>query len=346
MTMGFVASASCHSLPFAEGEGEGWGGVRLFAPAALLLAALLATPAHAQLAVPAKGEGYVSASYQVVTDHYHLLWNGDKADAGHIKAHSAQLRIDYGLTDRLAVNFSVPYIYKRYVGDFPHNTDPFEPHAAAAVARAPGGVLPMHDGEEHIDVLDDGDFHGSWQDWQVGVRWRWRDWPWALTPFATYSQPMRDYTWFAHAAPGTHQRKLALGLAAGHHFGPRWPKLYAQAAYSYTFVEEVLDIPVDFSTLYVEAGWFVTPTVSVRGFASYRKTHGGLDFPIDFPSRTNELWFNHDRVQRIDYLNVGLGASWNVTPRWTVAGDWFTTAWGENGHAIHNAVIVSVSRAF
>jgi hypothetical protein len=296
--------------------------------AALLLAA---APAHAQLSVPGKGEGALTATYQYVGDHYHLTGHGDKVSAGKITGQSLQLRLDYGLTSRLAVSVTAPYMLKRYVGPNPHNPDPFN----------------HDDDHEHIDRIDTGDYHGGWQDLGVGLRYRWRDRPWTITPFVSYSQPSHDYTYFAHSALGTRQKKLALGVFAGRQFGPRFQRLYAQGSYSYTFVEEVLDIGVDYSTLTGEVGYFFTPRFSGRVFATYRKTHGGLEFPYDFPPpRNTELFLNHDRVQRIDYLNYGVGATWRLGDKYSLGANWMTTGWGENGHAIHNAWTVAITRSF
>jgi hypothetical protein len=298
-------------------------------------ALLAAAPACAQLSVPARGDGVFTATWQYVGDHFHFNGRGEKIDAGKITAHSLQLRVDYGLTSRLAVHVTAPFATKRYVGAFPHNVDPFNP--------------PDHDDDhdhEHIDRIDDGEYHSGWQDLGVGLRWRWRDKPWVVTPFVNYSQPSHDYIYYAHSALGTRQKKLALGVFAGRQFGPRFTRLYAQGSYSYTFVEKVLDYNVDFSTVTGEVGWFFTPRFSARAFATYRKTHGGLDFPFDFPSRTDELFLNHDRVQRIDYLNYGFGATWKLGDRYSLGANWMTTGWGENGHAIHNAWTLGISRSF
>lgn len=94
----------------------------------------------------------------------------------------------------------------------------------------------------------------------------------------------------------------------------------------------------------------------VPRFLTYRKTHGGLNFPIDFPWRGSspapadaalrELWFNHDRIQRVDYLNGGVGLAWAFNERYALTMDYLVTLWGENGHEIHNAVSLSVYRGF
>jgi len=41
-----------------------------------------------------------------------------------------------------------------------------------------------------------------------------------------------------------------------------------------------------------------------------------------------------------------LGAGYRINDRWSVNGNWMTTYWGENGHAIHNAVSVGITRSF
>jgi hypothetical protein len=295
--------------------------------------ALAAGPVRAQQAgVPGAHRGSLTLSLQVVTDHYHLNGHGDLVDAGKITGRTAALTFDYGLTDRLAVSVYAPFVSKRYIGAFPHNTDPYNHDDG-------------HD-HEHIAALDDGAFHGGWQDWGVGARWQFRPRGWMVTPFVNYAWPSHDYTWFAHAAIGTRQERLQVGTAVAKQFGPRLQKLYFQGSYSYTFVEEVQDISVDFSTLNLEVGWFFTPRFSARALVTYRKTHGGLDFPFDFPSRTDELFLHHDQVQRVDYLNYGFGAAYRINDRYTVNGTWMTTGWGENGHAIHNAVTLALTRSF
>jgi hypothetical protein len=315
--------------------------------AVALLLGIASLPVSAQLFVPAQGEGSVSATIQVVTDHWHLTDRGDRAGQSNITSNSVFLKLDYGLTDRLAVTLNVPYVQKRFrapPGGAPaHDPDPFNHH---------------HDGHEHehVEELDDGQFHGHWQDWGVGVRFAWLKDPLMVTPFLNYSWPSHDYTFFAHAAPGTRQKRTQLGIAVGRPFGPPWIDTYAQASYSYTLVEKVLGISVNYSTLHLEMGHHFNDRFSGRLFFTYRKTHGGLDFPSDFPWRgsspapedaaVRERFLNHDRIQRIDYLNAGLGLAWRVDARHALSLDYLNTLWGENGHEIHNAVSLGLYRSF
>jgi hypothetical protein len=205
------------------------------------------------------------------------------------------------------------------------------------------------DGED-IDRLDDGEWHGGWQDFGVGLRLRWIEprpgQPWGVTPFVIYQWPSHDYTFFAHAAIGSRQKRLIVGATAGRQFGPRFQKLFVQAQYSYSFVEEILDVNTNNSSLNLDLGYHFTPRFSARAMLMLRKTHGGLDIPTDFPDRTSELFFHHDQIQRVDYVNWGLGANYAISERYSVAANWYTTLWGENGHKIHNAVGVGITRKF
>ena len=305
--------------------------------AALLLALALCggRDATAQLVVPGKGSGSIATTFQVVTDHYHYNYLGDEIDAGKITSNSFQLKLDYGITDRLAVSAALPYVQKQYRGNRPHVDTPFA----------------QGDGHDHahdfsFELLDDGSFHGHWQDPAVALRFRWLDGPVAVTPFVSYSWPSHTYTFYAHAAPGTRQTRLSAGAYVGYRFGPPWENTYLQGFYSYTQVEEVLGIRPDYSTFNLELGHYFSERLGVRAYAIYRKTHRGLDFPVDFPASELELTFNHDRVQRIDYLNLGLGATWSLGERYALSLDWMTTTWGENGHKIHNAVTLGVYRSF
>ena len=307
------------------------------------------TSAQAQLYVPPKGSGLISANLQAVTDHWHLDYQGNEVGPARITTNTLVLKFEYGLTDNLAVNLTAPYTEKKFRasagGAPPHDPDPFN-HGH-----------DEHDHEhEHVERLDDGAFHGHWQDWGVGLRYRLRTEPLAVTAFANYSWPSHDYTFFAHAAPGTGQKRTQIGIAAGRPFGPPWINTYIQGSYSYTFVEKVLDLSVNYSTLNLELGYHFTPRLTGRAFATYRKTHGGLDFPVDFPWRGStpipdddalvELFLNHDRIQRVDYLNGGVGLAWQFDDNYSLSLDYLQTLWGENGHKIHNAVSLGIYRTF
>lgn len=302
--------------------------------AVALLASLSAPhPAAAQATVPGRGHGSVVLAWQNVVVHDHVASDGERIDAGDINAESLYLALDYGFTERLALTVSIPYIHKQYRGPRPHDPD---------------NILPDEDGHHvHADALDDGRYHGHWQDWGVDLRWQWRTDPVLLAPFISLNVPSHDYTYFAHAAPGTRQKRIEAGLHFARRFTGDWDRGYLVGSYGYSWYERVLDMRLRASRLTVETGYHVTDRFSLRALATWQKGHNGLDFPDDFPlPRNTVLWFNHDRIQRVDYLDGGLGFAYDLGARVRLFGTWLTNIHGEGGHRVHNAVSLGLTTDF
>jgi hypothetical protein len=136
-------------------------GVRLLpAVVAACVVAALPRPALAQAPwIPARGEAAVSVSYQWLDSDRHLFSNltgaeltpleivrgtdyqTNSLDFGRVQSHGAVVDGEVGVTDRVALTGSLAFISPRYQGAFAH----------------PGPA-------------DDGAFHGSVQDVQVGAR--------------------------------------------------------------------------------------------------------------------------------------------------------------------------------
>lgn len=294
---------------------------------ALALFALAPLAARGQAMLPARGTGALTLGYQGYTVNDHLDYRGHHIKAGTIHARTTTLQLDYGITDRLALTASLPYVQKNYSGNRPHD---------------PVGLEEEH--EHH--TIDNGHYHGGWQDYYLQLRWRWLAEPIAVVPHVGYGRPSHDYTFFAHSAIGTRQERLTFGVDVGDRLPPPLQNFYYQLGYEYALIEKVRGVNVDHSTLNLELGYDLSSRWTARLIAVAQKTHGGLDFPIDFPSRSDERWYHHDQTQRIDYFNLGGGIDWRVAERWTVFANGYRTQWGENGHSIHHAYTVGLSRAF
>ena len=90
---------------------------------------LFVRTAAAQAFVPPAGEGNISTTYQRTFARGHLDDNGvlftggDKSfaeDPDIVHAQSVLWDVEFGVTDRLAVNLSLPAIAARYQGTDPH----------------------------------------------------------------------------------------------------------------------------------------------------------------------------------------------------------------------------------
>jgi len=287
--------------------------------ASVLLASMLAVSAFGQAWVPPKGDGEMAISYQNLFTKDHFNGDGSRHDYGHIRLFGVIQDFDYGVTDKLAVSLSIPYGFGKYNGPFPH-------------------LLP----------IDNGDYHGALQDLHVGFRYNVRAHPVVLTPFLAVAFPSHHYEHFAHSAVGTDLWEVQMGVNVGRRLTPVLPNAYFQMRYSYAIVQRVIGIRPNRSRIETQFGYFLTRRLSLQAIAASQITHGGLDFPDDFPSRspTDARWPHHDQISTINFLNVGGGPSFTLTKSLQVYSSLLTTVWGQNGHALRTGVSIGVSWGF
>jgi hypothetical protein len=273
----------------------------------------------AQAWVFPKGGGAVTVSYQNIFVREHAFQDGDTHDTGHIISHALFVDTDYSLTDRLAVKVSLPYVASRYYGPRPHQ-------------------LP----------IDDGKYHPTFQDFTIDVRYNLANRKVALTPFFRSVIPSHGYEYFAHSAAGRDQREYQLGVNAGRRLDPILPKTYVQARYSYAFVERILGIAANRSTVEAQAGYFVKPRVTLLGTTQWMHTHNGVgfDFALFHGGLEGEQWIHHDQIAKASLLDVGGGVAFALNS----STDFFVSAArsikGANGH-LHDPVIsIGISRSF
>jgi hypothetical protein len=163
--------------------------------------------------------------------------------------------------------------------------------------------------------------------------------PLSVTPSVEVIVPSHHYESLGHSVVGLDMRALVLGAATGG-FIDALPGTYFQAQVSHAIVEKVLGIRPDRTRLDSEIGYFVTPRLGVRFLESFQLTHNGLDFyvgpegrihssgqPINFP-----LYLNHDRLERINFLNVGGGVMFAASDAIDVFAAGSVLAWGRNIH--------------
>jgi hypothetical protein len=292
----------------------------------------------AQAFLPPAGEGSVTFSYQNLLAIGHLDLNGDRmeGDSGHdpTQGHAIVMEADYGLTDRLAVSGSIPFIRSRYEGDHPHVVL---------------GVGPVQE-------WDDGEYHGTFQDFRIGVRYNVLRRPVAVTAFAEMIIPSHHYPSNAHAAVGKDLRAYLIGGAAGGFLDAFLPRLYFHTAVSYARVQEAVGIRPNRSRMEGELGYFFTPRLSVRFLESYQYTHQGIDL-LSFTPMTRgvihgtdipiagEYRRNHDRLQRSNFLTFGGGVAFALNDTFGVYVDAAKMAWGENVHPLR-VITVGVNAQF
>jgi hypothetical protein len=288
----------------------------------------LAHPAFAQAFVPAAGEGNITVAYQNLFARGHLDLNGERMEGASgtdpVYGHAITLQGEFGLTDRLTVSASIPFIRARYGGSTPHLI---------------GGSGPPQE-------WDDGHYHGTWQDFRVGLRVNIIARPLAVTAFAERVIPSHHYPALAHAAVGKDLLALVVGGAVGGFLDRILPRLFFQSQYSFTRSEQIVGIRPNRSNVESEIGYFVTPRLAVRFLESYQFTHDGFDLisfatPMtvarlhsDGSDIPREYRRYHDQLQRGNFLNLGGGVGFALSESVEVFAAASTTVWGENIHPL------------
>ena len=284
----------------------------------------LARPAFPQAFVPPKGEGSVTISFQNSLARGHLLPTGKLASGaagtGPVRAQVLTSEIEFGLTDRFALNLSLPAVRSKYGGSLPH----------------------LIDAHGDPTTIDDGAYHSAAQDFRFGVRFNITARPLVVTPFAEAIVPSHEYESRGHAVPGLDLRGLAVGTnVAG--FVDAIPGTYFHTQLSHAVVQKVAGVRPNRSRVDSEVGYFVTPRLAVRFLESFQITHDGLDFPYAGLSR--ELSLNHDRLSRNNYLNLGGGFTYAINESLSVFAAASKLVWGQNVHT-NRGVAIGVNMHF
>ena len=295
-------------------------------PAIVISALLLAaTPLWAEEDGTRAGHGYVSVSYQYISADGFEASNGF-VPSGPVDSHSLLLEMDYHLTERWTISAGVPYISKRYQGTYEH--DP----------------LTLDPPRPWIENVDQGDWNSDFQDFRFGLRYLAKDGPLVIEPFAYYGMPTNNYPFFGHAAVG--QRLWRFGIGTSFTYFPGLSNAYYRTDIAYVFVEETLGTSINHWKIFGEAGYQFNKRWTGSIFFLL-KDGKGLDFPDDFPPPlTTELWYQHDRLLRHNYLNVGIGLDLNLDNGYQFSANFMKQPWQEQSHKMEYAFSIGVSRGF
>ncbi len=293
--------------------------------AALIIGVALAMPVHAEDESSRAGHGHVSVGLQIIhIDGFE--GSGGTIPIGTGDTQSLNFEIDYNLTDRLSVFAGIPFIRKRYKGGFPH--DP----------------LLLDPPRSNVENVDTGSWNTDFQDFHLGMRYLLREGLFSVEPHIALGVPSRDYPFFGHAAVGQQLLKFDVGTTLSWY--PGLSDAYYRLDVAYVFVEETLGVDVSHWRISGEAGYFFSRELTGRLFMQL-KDGGGLTFPDDFPPpRTTELWYQHDRLVKHNYLNVGVGLDWSLGSRMSLNSSVMTMVWAEQVHDMQYSITFGLSRSF
>jgi outer membrane putative beta-barrel porin/alpha-amylase len=288
---------------------------------------LPAQPSAGQAFIPAAADGTVSVAFQSVRSAPQLDGTGAKGDPLETWDTQALIwHVEYGLTDKIAVHASLPFMMTRYEGSFAHSD------------------------------YDDGTYHGAFQDFYLGVRYGVVQSPgFALAPFVEVVIPSHRYESRVQSAPGRDVRVLLVGAAVGGFLDGILPGLYYQTRISYGIAQDVVDIRPNRTGIDSAIGYFVNPRLGVQFVQTFQYAHNGMwftfnpDFRADITGGgeiTDEHWINHDRLLRARVLAFGGGMTYALTESVGLFATATTAAWGRSLPRPARAISVGVNWSF
>ena len=276
-----------------------------------------------------KGSGQFVVTYQLnATDGFES--DIGALPIGSIDTQVLNFELQYALTDRLTVIAGIPYVRKRYNnGPLPH--DP----------------LLLDPPRPYIENVDQGGWNSDFQDFNIGAKYRVRDGAFSVEPFVYLGIPSQEYPFYGNAAIGQQLTRLQVGSSLMWY--PGLSNAYYSADIGYVFVEETLGVSVNYWNIRAEAGYQFGPRLTGRLFGLLKKG-SGLAVPTDFPGfpgqLNDELWYQHDRTLKHNYMNIGIGVDWVLNDRYSVSSNYMEMVWEDQVNILEYAFTLSVVRAF
>ena len=271
--------------------------------AALISSLVVVTAANAQAWTPAKGEGSVTFTYQKVDVRDHFDAAGDVEDRGRIHTLNTIVALEYGLTNKLAIDFDLAYVASKFeaLGRRPHGPD------------------------------DDGFFHPKFADVHIDLRYNVLKRKLVVTPFVGVTIPTHDYEVRGHSAVGRGFHELLIGASVGRQLNPVFPNGYVHLRYSYAILKRFAGFNLNHSNTDWEVGWLANKTIAFRFIGSWQKSYGGLEFPAGVVL-TRAQFQIHDRVARADYVQLGGGVTFSVNRSFDIHTAYVKTVSARNTH--------------
>jgi hypothetical protein len=291
--------------------------------------ALVASNVNAAEVESRKGSGQLVLAYQFNTTDGFESSIGD-LPIGSIDTHVINFELEYAITDRLTVIAGIPYVRKRYNnGPLPHDPLLLDP--------------PRPD----VENVDLGNWNTDFQDFNFGAKYRAREGAFSVEPFFYFGIPSSNYPFYGNAAVGQQLKRLQVGSSLMWY--PGLSNAYYRTDIGYVFVEETLGVSTNYWNLRVEAGYQFAPRITGRLFGLLKKG-SGLSVPDDFPGfpgeLTDELWYQHDRTLKHNYMNIGIGLDWVLNNHYTVSSNYMTMVWADQVNILDYALTLSIARAF
>ena len=287
----------------------------------LAIAHASALPARAQPWVPPPGEGTASITYQnyYVTGHYSPT--GARTINGATHSNALVAEFDVGLPRSFGLTVGLPYIRSKYTGP--------DIYFVGGIPTTPG-------------PLDDGLYHGAFQDLHAEARRRFEFTRVAVAPFGGITIPTHEYETQGEAVPGRHRTDFQIGASVGTDLGKWLPSTYVHGRYALAASEKIDDIPAVRSNIDLEGGYDVARRWTLKGLVDWQIRHKGPTIA----ELVAHGWTTHDRFIVSSYTNVGGGVTIRVRRSTELSGTWVAAIKGKSGAHISRGLSVTLTREF
>jgi hypothetical protein len=275
----------------------------------------------AQPWVPPQGEGTVSLTYQNYYTLGHFDAGGRENTNGATHTKTLVAEIDYALTDNVAISVSLPFVASKYTGPPEYIV---------------GGVVT------HPGPLDDGTYHGTFQDVHVEVRRVWWAGPIAVAPFLGGTIPTHDYETHGEAVAGRHRREGLIGASGGADLTPWVPAVYVHSSYALAIAEPQHGFQSVKSNINVETGYVQASWIALRALADWQIAHRGPTIR----ELAADDWLGHDRLIVSSHFALGGGVTLSMTRTLELNALWIATISGGGGAHRARTLAVGTSWTF
>jgi hypothetical protein len=267
------------------------------APLTLALCIASSTAAFAQAWVPPAGVGSVTVAVQNLDHTGHRVTDGTFHEVGTSVHNFIDISFDYAITDRWSITAAIPLVFAKYTDDDP--LPDFVPFLPVDECRC---------------------WQSGWTDFGFTARYNLVNGAFGLTPSISVGVPSHQYNFQGEAALGERLKEVRLAVDAGRRLDVISPRLSIEGRYSYAFVEEVIDVPVDRSNAALESGFLVTRQLAARVLLAWQRVHGGLRIgspsgdPFVPPGEvdTPERLYEHDRLLRDNNFRLGAAVVYSM----------------------------------
>lgn len=280
---------------------------------------------------PGERRGQVSIGYQSQYTRGLITDLDSTVGSATTDTHVLNLAIDYALSPRWNLHLSLPFIRKKTGGGPPGSLPP----GAHTLAQLPDGVV--------AEFIDDGAYHGNWQDWQLGASYQAHWAGFDLEPRVLLIVPSNNYPFYGNASTGQRLSKLRLGAGLSRRIGlSEW---WYAIGYDFEIWEKVIGKRLNKHYVDAALGYDFDSGWSVRAWSLLRRGQG-TDFSETDRTCRCDFWYQHDRINRHEYLIGGLSLHWRLDPSWSVTATAGTMFWGSTVHDLRRLYGLQVARAF